>query len=188
MPLDLLSQYGYFVLFLVMVVEGPIVTSAAAFAAHFGYFTLPLIFVLSVLGDLTGDVIYYGIGAISRKTLIDTHGYKFGLNKDKMAAFDRAFHAHKIKSLVIAKLAPIIPGPVIIAAGALRLSFWTLMWVSIILAVPKYLFFMLLGYGFGDFYQTFFRYYDIVGWIVVACLIGGSYVLYQKAIKVILRE
>ncbi len=185
---SLIGHLSYFAVFVIMVIEGPIVTSAAAFAVHFGYFTLPMVFLLSVAGDLVGDFIYYGIGWASRSTLIDKHGHKFGLDQDKLARFDRAFHKHKIKSLIIAKLAPAIPGPVLIAAGALRMSLWTLVWVSLALAVPKYALFMALGYWFGDLYVTFFHYYDIVGWILAAALIIGSYFLYKKAMKAVLSE
>ncbi len=77
---------------------------------------------------------------------------------------------------------------VLIAAGALRMSLWTLIWVSLVLAVPKYLLFMLLGYEFGNLYVTFFHYYDIVGWLFVAAAIVGSYFIYKKALKSILHE
>lgn len=188
MPFDVLNHIGYFALFLIMVVEGPIATSAGAFAVHFGLFTLPMVFLLSVLGDLVGDVIYYGIGWMSRTTLIDKHGHRFGLDAQKIKLFDEAFKKHRIKSLVVAKLAPAIPGPVLIAAGALRMRLWTLVWVSLVLAVPKYLLFMLLGYEFGDLYVRFFHYYDILGWILIPLLIIGSYFLYKKAMKVVLSE
>ncbi|HVT75082.1 MAG TPA: VTT domain-containing protein, partial [Candidatus Paceibacterota bacterium] len=167
MPLDIVSHLSYAALFVIMVVEGPIATSAGAFAVRFGFFSLSAIFALSVLADLVGDIIYYGIGLASRRTLIDRHGHKFGLNQENLAKFDRAFHKHKIKSLIIAKLAPAIPGPVLIAAGALRMSFWTLIWVSVALAVPKYALFMAIGYWAGDFYTRFFHYYDVLGWVLV---------------------
>jgi membrane protein DedA with SNARE-associated domain len=186
MSLLALANISYFVLFILMVVEGPIVTSAAAFVAHLGFFTLPMIFILSIAGDIVGDFIYYGIGRASRETLLVKHGHRFGLGPEKMALFDQAFKMHTFKSLVIAKLAPAIPGPVIIAAGALRMSFWRLIWVSFVVAVPKYLIFMVLGYEFGGLYVRFFHYYDIVGWIVIPALMIGAYFLYKKALKTIL--
>lgn len=186
MPLDVLANISHFVLFIAMVIEGPVVTSAAAFAVHFGLFTLPTVFILSVLGDLAGDFIYYGIGRASRETLILRHGHRFGLDAAKMARIDAAFKRHTIKSLVVAKLAPALPGPVLIAAGALRMSFWQLIWVSLVVAVPKYAFFMVLGYEFGDLYVRFFHYYDVLGWVSVPVLMIGSYFIYKKALKKIL--
>ena len=188
MPFAFISGLSYFALFAIMVVEGPVVTSAASFAARFGFFSLSAIFVLSILGDLAGDFIYYSIGFTSRKTIIDSHGHKFGLDVEKVSRLDAAFHKHRIRSLIIAKLAPALPGPVLIAAGALRLDLWTLIWVSIVVAVPKYLLFMALGYSFGSIYVAFFRYYDIVGWILAAVLIFGSYFLYKWAMRAVLRE
>ncbi|HEU5114278.1 MAG TPA: VTT domain-containing protein [Candidatus Paceibacterota bacterium] len=188
MPLAVISHLSYFVLFAIMVVEGPVVTSAAAFAARFGFFSLTAVFLLSVAGDLVGDFIYYGIGYFSRKKLIDNHGHRFGLDKDKIDRFDAAFKKHRLKSLIIAKLAPAIPGPVLIAAGALRMDLWTLIWVSVALAVPKYALFMLLGYSFGDLYVRFFHYYDILGWVLVAALIVGSYFIYQRGLRAVLKN
>ncbi len=188
MSLIALANVSYLVLFVIMVVEGPIATSAAAFAVHLGFFTLPMIFILSVAGDIVGDFIYYGIGWASRETLITKHGHRFGLTPEKLARFDAAFKKHTIKSLVIAKLAPAIPGPVLIAAGALRMPLWTLIWLSFALAVPKYLLFMLLGYEFGDLYVRFFHYYDVAGWILVPILIIGAYFIYTKSLKAVFRE
>jgi len=187
MPLALISQLSYTGLFVIMVFEGPIITSAAAFAARFGFFSLTAIFFLSVLGDLVGDFIYYAVGWFSRKTLIDNHGHRFGLDQDRIARFDAAFKKHKIKSLVIAKLSPALPGPVLVAAGALRMPLWTLVWISLVLAAPKYALFMVLGYEFGDLYTRFFHYYDIAGWALAAAFIIGIYFAYKSALRALLK-
>ena len=58
--------HGYPLMFVAMLIEGPIVTAAATFAVVFGYFNISMIFVLSILGDIVADVIYYIIGYFSR--------------------------------------------------------------------------------------------------------------------------
>ncbi|MDE1874464.1 MAG: VTT domain-containing protein [Patescibacteria group bacterium] len=188
MPLALVSQLSYFALFVVMIIEGPVVTSAAAFAARFGVFSVWVVFFLSIAGDIVGDFIYYGVGWASRKTLIDNHGHKFGLDQEKMARIDVAFKKHKYKTLIISKLVPALPGPVLIAAGALDMPFWTLLWLSAAMAAPKYALFALIGYEFGDLYTKFFHYYDVVGWIVAAVVIVGSYIAYKKSLKAIFKD
>ena len=55
--LTFIEQNGYVLLFLLMILEGPIVTAAAAFAASLGYLSLPVVFILSVLGNIIGDLI-----------------------------------------------------------------------------------------------------------------------------------
>lgn len=69
--LRLVSLWGYPVMLLLMIIEGPITTLVAAFLASLGYFNIILVFFLSVLGDILGDIVLYAIGHWGgRKTLI----------------------------------------------------------------------------------------------------------------------
>lgn len=45
-----------------MVVEGPIVTSIAAFAASLGYLDIYMILIISLLGNLIPDILLFFIG------------------------------------------------------------------------------------------------------------------------------
>ncbi len=64
-------MHGYWVIFLAMLIEGPVVTAAAAFAVALGYFNLWAIFGLSLAGDLVADIIYYAIGYWGRITVVE---------------------------------------------------------------------------------------------------------------------
>lgn len=62
---------GYFFMFIGIIIEGPIVTSSAGFAASLGYFNVWIVLLLSVLGNLIGDIAHYFFGRFFRKKIID---------------------------------------------------------------------------------------------------------------------
>lgn len=57
-----LAVYGYAALLPLAVIEGPAVTVFAAFLAAEGVFSVAAVYVVVVIGDLLGDVVYYAIG------------------------------------------------------------------------------------------------------------------------------
>ena len=50
--LGYIKTIGYPLMLLIMIVEGPIATLLAAFAASLGFFNIYLVFILSMLGTL----------------------------------------------------------------------------------------------------------------------------------------
>ena len=71
---------SYLFIFIVMVIEGPIITTAASFAASLGYFNIGIIFLLSLLGDLVGDGLHYIIGRTARVAFVEKLGISFGIS------------------------------------------------------------------------------------------------------------
>jgi membrane protein DedA with SNARE-associated domain len=146
---------GYSLMFLAMVVEGPIVTSAAAFAAALGYFNIFIIFLLSVAGDLVGDFIYYGIGYFGRVRYVEKYGHRIGLTERRMKRMEHLIKTHPKKTLAAIKLAPILPAPGLMMIGASRMPFGRYAWMTLLVALPKTILFMALGYYFGNAYDRF---------------------------------
>lgn len=149
------KSVGYFVIFLAMVIEGPIITSAAAFAAALGYFNIVIIFLLSIAGDLVGDYIYYGIGYFGRVQLVEKYGHRVGLTEKRMKHMERLIKKHPKKTLAAIKLAPLLPAPGLMMIGATRMSAKQYTWLTFIVALPKTILFMALGYYFGAAYDRF---------------------------------
>ena len=55
----ILINYGYFLLFPIAVLEGPIISVIAGFLVLQGYFNILLVYAVMVVADLTGDFLYY---------------------------------------------------------------------------------------------------------------------------------
>ena len=177
-----LSQFSYPFLLLVMIVEGPIVSSIAGFAAKLGFLSFWIVYLISVLGDIIGDIIYFSIGRLGRRTFIKKYGSKIGLTPTRLQQFDKAFHTHKFKALTLMKIAPVLPGPGLIATGALNINFLELISISFLISVPKSFIFVLVGYLLGQAYDSFFKIYTYAG-IGVLLIILILFIVFFKRIS-----
>ena len=174
--------HGYFLFYIISVIEGTITTVAAGVAAGFGYYSILIIILIAIAGDLTGDLIYYFIGYKSRSLILERHGSRFGLNKTRTEKIEKLVNKHFVKTMLVIKLSPIIPIPGLIAIGASHAPIKKYIWLSFLITAPRSIFFALLGfyslktymYLTGIIYNSSY----IVGGLVV--LIIGIYFLYQK--------
>jgi membrane protein DedA with SNARE-associated domain len=137
-----------------MLIEGPIITAAAAFAVALGYFDLTAVFLLSLAGDLLADVAYYGIGWVGRKQLAERWGHRVGLTTERMQHMEKLLEQHTVKTILILKLTPVLPTPGLILVGALRIPIRKFTLISLLITLPKTIFFMLLGFYSGYFFHS----------------------------------
>jgi len=56
------AAHGYLFMLGLMMIEGPTITTAAAFVASWGYFNPFLVYVLAIIGDVIPDIAYYYVG------------------------------------------------------------------------------------------------------------------------------
>ena len=182
MALQWVIAHGYWLMFLAMLVEGPIVTAAASFAVALGYFNIGYVLILSLLGDVVADVIYYSIGYWGRMTLVAKYGRYVGLSKERLTRIERLLEANSIKTLVALKLTPFIPTPGLMLVGVARMKLSKFTLTCLLITIPKTILFMLAGYYFGEAYGTFSRDFGYVSvGIVVIILIYAFYKLWLKS-------
>src|SRR3989338_10621048 len=112
---------GYFLTFLGMFMFGPIIISAAAFAAALGYFNIWLVFAITVFGELAVDLILYAVGYFSRMAAVERCGNFFGLSKEKIDKLEKLINTHPGKMLTAIKLAPILPIPGLMLVGSMHM-------------------------------------------------------------------
>ena len=174
--------HGYFFIFLVMCVEGPVATTAAGFAAALGYFNPWFILIISILGDLIPDSIYYFIGYSSRFAFIEKIGVRFGLTQNRINGLESKFKKHFGKSMVVLKLTPVIPTFGFLLVGYLKLSFLRFTKFSAVVTIPKSILFLLLGYFFGQVYNInqYLHYASIFFPVAIGC-IAFVVIAYQRA-------
>ncbi len=148
---ELVREYGLLLLAPLAVIEGPIVTVIAAYAARMGYFSLPAVCVIVILADLVGDAGYYSLG----RWAITSNGEPprwlsfLGLNKARLASVVTSFENHGGRLLVIGKLTHSAGAVVLAAAGMARMPFGSFLFYNAVAQVPKSLFFVAIGWSFG---------------------------------------
>lgn len=183
--LTFVQTSGYFIMFLLMVFEGPIITTAAAFAASLGLFNIYLIFTLSLLGNLVGDLTYFFIGKIGRNFFVNRHLKYFKIGKKGIKRIESVLKNNPIKAMLTIKLTPNLAGPGLILAGAVDMPFKKFISLSFIISFVYSLFFSLVGFYMGMAFGNILKYFDYVGWII-SFLIAVAlifFIIYHKFSK-----
>ena len=177
-----LIAHGYLIFLIGTIIEGPFTTIAGGVVAALGYFNIFTILFLAVLGDIGGDVFYFGIGYVSHK-LTRLPFFKYiGLTEARIEKMNKLVHRRMLSALMLVKFSPLI-GPIgLITIGSTRPKFKNFFWPALILSVPKSFFFVFLGYYSGQAYLQLNKIiaesqYIILGLII---FIGLVYFAYNK--------
>ena len=169
------QSHCYFLIFLIMVVEGPIITAAAAFASSLGYFNLWIILFLSFLGDFTGDMAIYLFGRYGRKKFVYERGSFFGIKTEKLKGIESHFENHFGKTLYLSKMTPLAV-PTIFLAGMSHVPVKKFALWSFLSGVHNMIVFAGIGYFFGSAAGLILGIYKHVGWYIVAFVIIVAFV------------
>jgi membrane protein DedA with SNARE-associated domain len=175
------THIHYIAMFVIMVIEGPIITAVASFAVTMGYFNLGIIFILATFGDLIGDLVYYGIGYWGHINVIKKYGHRFGASPARMEKLRGLLERHPWKIMAAIKLSAILP-PTLVLVGSTHFPFKKYLTIAFSITLPKVILFMSLGYFFGNIFNKIYIYiknasYAFLIIVVFAVLI---YYLYRK--------
>jgi len=176
---------GYPIMFVAMVIEGPVVSAAAAFAAALGTFNIGIVFLLSLTGDLVGDLIYYFLGHWGKIALLERIGLRLGFTQTRFNKMTKYMEDHLYQAILIFKIVPLISFTGFAAAGASRIKTGRFFLVDLLLTLPFTLFFVGLGYYSGVTFELIYSYVNTFQYavltIIILALIG--YAIYHQAIK-----
>jgi len=177
--------YGYFILFPLVVIEGPIVSILAGFIASMGHLNLFISFGVIIVADLIGDSMYYYIGYSGRKSFIKKWGKYIGINEKRVEQIEGHFKKHSAKTLIAGKLSQGVGAVILVAAGIAKMPFWEYLWYNFLATVPKSLILLLVGYYFGRAYVEFNNYLSYTTFIMIglAILFVAAYFLIKKFAK-----
>ena len=180
--LRFVMAHGYFIFYIGALLEGVLITTAAGVASALGYFNIYIIMLLSVLGDLSGDLIFYAIGYYGRGAFLDRYGKYIGLSKSRMENVSSLLHKNFNKAMIVIKLSPIVSAPGIVFVGASRAPLKKFIKLSLLVSLPRSILFALIGFYAGAEYEhvtTTVKHAEYVIWGVVLIVIV-AYIVYQK--------
>lgn len=177
-----LLNYKYFLLFPFAVIEGPIVTVLAGLMASLGQLSFLFSFIVLVLGDLTGDCLYYLLGRSGKDTLIKRWGKYVGLTEKRITSLEKVFEHHSGKTLFTGKLSHGIGAAFLVAAGIAKMPFWKFLYYNFLATIPKTLILMLVGYYFGFSLTKINNILDFIAALIIGITIALfiSYLLIKK--------
>ena len=165
--LSFIVLYGYFVILPVAILEGPIITTIAAFLAAQGYFNIFAVFAIVILGDF----LYYGIGRFGSRLFNTRLAQKIGLKPSQLSIIEDHYTTHSAKTLLIGKWTHSLGIVTLTGAGAAKMPVWKFLWYSLLGTIPKSLVFLLLGYYVGYAYQQINKYFNW-GVLILTVIIG----------------
>jgi membrane protein DedA with SNARE-associated domain len=171
-------NHGYFLMLVGMIVEGPIVTAAAAFAVAKGYFNIEIVFLLSLLGDVLADSVFYSIGYIGHVPIVKKIGPKFGLSDKRLQILQDHLHKHGRKTLAAIKLNPITPLPGLMLVGAVRMPWRKFISTSLLITVPKTILFLIIGYYFSKAFDGLAVYFQKGAYAFIVLAIVGVVIFF----------
>lgn len=145
-----LIHYKYAVLFLSIIIEGPLVTMFAGLAAAGGYMNFWLAYIAILAGEVGGDVFYYALGYWGREKIILKYRWLAKIFLPEVEKIERLFKKHPAKTLIISKITHVIGLPFLIAAGIAKYNLARFSLYDFIATIPKSLALLAVGYFFSQ--------------------------------------
>jgi len=147
---QILLDYRYFILFPLVVIEGPIVTVLAGSFVYLNKLNLFLAYTVVVAGDLFGDTIYYLIGRYAKKGIIENLVKKLKLSMERLSSLEEHFQENGGKTLLLGKISHGIGSIFLVAAGIAKMRFGRFFWYNFLGTVPKSFLLIIVGYYYGQ--------------------------------------
>lgn len=162
-------KYG--LLFIIAVVEGPLITILAGWLSFLGHLSTWLAYIVVLFGELIADTLYYALGYYGREKVFRWFPKTLGKSKDKIEKFEKMLHAHAGKTLLITKLTHVGGIPTLIAAGAVRVPFLKFSLYNTIATIPKISALFIIGYFFGSAAGKINHYFEYGGTILTILVV-----------------
>ena len=169
--------YKYGLLFLLVLIEGPLVTMVAGWLAFFGHLNPFIAYIVVISADIVSDAIYYGIGFWGRGQLIKKYTHVSRPSAQKLQRTELLLHRHSGKSIILAKVTHVAGVPFLIAVGLARIRFLKFILYDLIATLPKSLIFIILGYYFGQATGTINHYLEY-GTLIISGLVSIFFIAY----------
>ena len=81
----------YVLLFIGMIVEGPVIMLASGFLYHLGQFSFWPMYLTLVAGDFTADLGWYALGRYGTHRFIFKHSHFFNITEETLKKMEKAY-------------------------------------------------------------------------------------------------
>jgi membrane-associated protein len=173
----LLFTYSYFILFPLVVVEGPVVTIISGFLVSLGFMDFIPTYFTIVSADLTGDFLYYSAGRWWLNKPYKGILNFFSIDMKVVHKLEAAIKKNKGPFLFFGKLSHALGGLILFAAGSAEIPIKEYMWFNFLATIPKSLILLAVGYYFGSTVSNFNKYVDftVLGLFALTIILIGLY-------------
>lgn len=155
--INLISNYGYFGMFLGMVLEAVIIIipseailATGGILASQKIFTLLGAFLTGLLGSVFCAIIIYYMGYFGGKAFVKKYGKYFFMKEEDIEKSDSWYQKYGLLAALIGRNFPIIRTLISLPIGIMRLSFTKFLIYTIIGSIPWTFAFVYFGYTLGN--------------------------------------
>ena len=189
--LDLIGNFGYFGMFLGMVLEAVIIVipselilATGGILASNGIFTFWGAFLIGLLGSVFCAIVIYLMGYFGGRPFIKKYGKYFFMKEEDILKSDSWFNKYGMLSALIGRNFPIIRTLISLPIGITKQPFIKFVIYTTIGSIPWTLAFVYVGYSLGEHWIILSRY---VGYLknpirIILILLIGTYI-YKKLKK-----
>ncbi|MBU0731334.1 DedA family protein [Patescibacteria group bacterium] len=179
----MMIQFGYWIAFLLVFIEGPIVTVIAGFLASLGYFNFVLILIIVIVADFLADVMYYLIGRWGGRPVLKRVERWTKFKDEQVDKLELAFKNHAGKTLIIGKFTNIIGAAILVIAGIARVPFYKFVFYNGSMTILKSFVLICLGYFFGSAYVNINSIFGYIAFGTIAVMFILMLIYSKKIIK-----
>lgn len=154
---NLMHQFGYFGMFLGMVLEAVIIIipsefilATAGILAGKGIFSFWMAFFTGLLGSVFCAIVLYAMGYFGGRTFIKKYGKYFFMKEEDLDKCDIWFQKYGMASCFIGRNFPIIRTLISIPIGLTRQPFFKFVIYTTLGSIPWTFAFVYVGYALGN--------------------------------------
>ena len=155
--LNAISEYGYFGMFLAMILEAVIIIiPSELILATGGILASQRIFsfwgalLTGVIGSVFCAVIIYLMGYFGGRPFIDKYGKYFFMKKEDIEKAEAWFQKYGMLASFIGRNFPIVRTFISLPIGMMRLNFWPFVLYTTLGSIPWTFAFVYVGYSLGN--------------------------------------
>lgn len=154
---DLVSDYGYFAIFMLIMVENvfppipsEVILTVGGFLTSSTEMTIPGVILASTAGSVTGAIMLYGLGLLldveRLEKIVDKYGHILRVKKSEIHRADAWFDRYSIWAVFFARLIPLVRSLISIPAGMANMKLWlfvtfttlgTLLWNTVLVLIGE---------------------------------------------------
>lgn len=170
----LIEIYGLVFLVPLAILEGPIVTVIASYAARLDYLNIYAVFVVCVMGDLIGDSALYWIGRTGDRWVPAKLRRRLWMDQTRSVRLAQHFRDQGGRTLIVGKITHSAGFLVLLAAGAAEMPFGKFLLFNTLATLPKTACFCIIGYTIGHAYTSIDGYIAKVSAIILIVIIVAA--------------
>lgn len=144
----------YGLIFLAVVVEGPLVTMAVGLLLTQKFLNPFIAYTIILTAELLSDTLYYSLGRWGKKKVAARFLKQGKQSPERPDRLKKIFAKHPGKTLFIGKMTHLAGVPTLISAGMAQVPFWLFMFFETLATVPKSFILLLVGFYIGQSITT----------------------------------